>query len=163
MTFPHITLVVNIMLLLPSSFANQISKYFRNMTPHPEGSSNPDGIPALQPLSSLSITDSSEHSSERSESGISGERLSTEPRLRPRPRRSRGESMRAGSKEAQDFFGRERVSMCFAGASSTSPDVGDISGERPSTVPRHCRSRVGSIQAGSKCALNFFGGCDKAV
>jgi hypothetical protein len=66
--------------------------------------------------------------------------------------------MRAGSKEAEDFFGRERVSMCFTGASSTSPDFGDISGERQSTVPRPRRSRVGSIQAGSKCALNFFGG-----
>ena len=66
--------------------------------------------------------------------------------------------MRAGSKEAEDFFGRERVSMCFTGASSTSPDFGDISGERQSTVPRPRRSRVGSIQAGSNCALNFFGG-----
>jgi hypothetical protein len=73
--------------------------------------------------------------------------------------------MRSGSKGARDFFGRERalsVVSFAAGASSSAPlDLGDAitGGEQPSTpAPRIRRSRVESIRAGSKSALDFFGG-----
>ena len=76
--------------------------------------------------------------------------------------------MRAGSKGARDFFGRERaLSASFAGGggvgSSSSSDAISGGGQRtPAPAPRIRRSRVESIQAGSKGALNFFGGSPHA-
>ena len=72
--------------------------------------------------------------------------------------------MRAGSKGARDFFGRERaLSASFAGGGGGAAISG---GERvsstPAPAPRIRRSRVESIQAGSKGALNFFGGSPHA-
>lgn len=79
--------------------------------------------------------------------------------------------MRAGSKGARDFFGRERaLSASFAGGgggapSSSSSDAisgGERGSSTPAPAPRIRRSRVESIQAGSKGALNFFGGSPHA-
>jgi hypothetical protein len=77
--------------------------------------------------------------------------------------------MRAGSKGARDFFGRERaLSASFAGGGAPSSSSSDAisGGERvsstPAPAPRIRRSRVESIQAGSKGALNFFGGSPHA-
>jgi hypothetical protein len=65
--------------------------------------------------------------------------------------------MRAGSKEARDFFGLERLSKSFISAPSSPLDLGDTCGERLSTARRPRRSRIESIQAGSNGALDFFG------
>jgi hypothetical protein len=74
--------------------------------------------------------------------------------------------MRAGSKGARDFFGRERaLSASFAGGGGGASSSSDVisGGERRSSTPapaapRIRRSRVESIQGGSKGALSFFGG-----
>lgn len=116
-------------------------------------SPTPDGIPALQPSSSFPCSESSECA----DSNISGEQLLMEPRPRTRLRRSRSESMRAGSKEARDFFGLERLSKSFTSSPSTPLDLSDTSVELLATARRPRRSRIESIQAGSKGAMDFFG------
>jgi hypothetical protein len=80
-----------------------------------------------------------------------------EPRPRTRLRRSRSESMRAGSKEARDFFGPERLSKSFTSSLSAPLDLSDTSAELLLTARRPRRSRIKSIQAGSKGAMDFFG------
>ena len=65
--------------------------------------------------------------------------------------------MRAGSKEARDFFGLERLSKSFTSSPSTPLDLSDTSVELLATARRPRRSRIESIQAGLKGAMDFFG------